>query len=69
MGISWKWLIQLVVGVLGPILGLISPVIKAALNEFLTKLYLDALKTPNPWDDFFIGMLLDILVIPRPPPE
>lgn len=68
MGISWKWLIQLLISVLGPILGQLSPVIKSALNEFLTNLYLDALKTSNPWDDFLLGLLLDILVIPRPPP-
>jgi hypothetical protein len=68
MGISWKWLIQILVNLIGPILSLISPAIKAALNEFLTNLYLDALKTPNPWDDFLVGLLLDILAIPRPPP-
>lgn len=68
MSMSWKWLIELILSVLGPILAQISPVVKAALSEFLTRLYLDALKTPNPWDDFLVGMLLDILGIPRPPP-
>lgn len=68
MGISLTWLIGIIASVLSPIIGLITPVIKNALNEFLTKLYLDALKTPNPWDDFLVGLLLDILAIPRPPP-
>ena len=68
MAISFNWLIQIIASALGPIVGLLTPVIKTALNEFLTKLYLDALKTPNPWDDFAVGILLDILVIPRPPP-
>jgi hypothetical protein len=68
MGISLSWLIQIFASALGPIIGLLTPVIKTALNEFLTKLYLDALKTPNLWDDFAVGILLDILAIPRPPP-
>lgn len=68
LGISWSWLIQILLSALAPIMGSLSPVIKAALNDFLTKLYLDCLRTPNPWDDFLVGMLLDILAIPRPPP-
>lgn len=67
-GISWRWIIQIFSGMLGPVIGLISPVIKAALNELLTELYKKALATDNPWDDMFIGLLLDILAIPRPPP-
>ena len=66
MGISLTWLVQIIASVLGPIIGLLTPVIKTALNEFLTKLYLDALKTPNPWDDFAVGILLDILADSAP---
>lgn len=69
MGISLNWLIKILVGVLGPIIGVLTPAIKGALTEFLTKLYLDALKTENVWDDFVVGMLLDILGIPRPSPS
>ena len=69
MGITWKWLIQILMQVLLPLLELISPAIKAELNGFLTELYRKALTTPNAWDDLFIGMLLDILSIPRPPPS
>jgi len=66
MAISWQWVIKIIMSMLGPILSLISPVIKAALSEFLIELYKKALATENPWDDMFIGMLLDILGIPRP---
>lgn len=66
MSTSWGWLINLLLQALGPIIGILSPAIKAALTEFLTKLYVDAVKTPNPWDDFVVGFLLDILGIPKP---
>jgi hypothetical protein len=46
---------------------LVTPEIKKLLNDFLTALYLKALATDNPWDDFAVGFLLDILAIPRPP--
>lgn len=68
MSITWKWLIKIFMSILSPILEVISPTIKAELNAFLTELYLKALSTPNAWDDLFVGMLLDILAIPRPPP-
>ena len=68
MSIGWGWIFILVLSALGPIIGILSPAIKAALTEFLRGLYLDALKTPNPWDDFAVGFLLDILGIPRPEP-
>jgi hypothetical protein len=63
---SWKWVIDLLLRMLGPITSILSPAIKAALTELLLKLYADAVKTPNPWDDWFVGFLLDILSIPRP---
>jgi len=68
MGTVWVWLLQVLASALAPIISVITPEIKAALNDFLTNLYLKALKTPNVWDDFVVGILLDILAIPRPPP-
>jgi hypothetical protein len=65
---SWAMVLQILGGVLGPILNTITPSIKTLLNDFLTDLYRKALATPNPWDDFAVGMLLDILAIPRPLP-
>jgi len=67
MSITWQWLIKLIVPFLTQLLTLVSPSIKAELNDFATQLYLKALATPNAWDDMFVGFLLDILAIPRPP--
>jgi hypothetical protein len=61
----FTWVIQIFSGIIGQV----TPTIKTELNEFLTSLFKKAVATPNPWDDFFVGMLLDILAIPRPPPE
>ena len=66
---SWDFLLFLAKLVLVPVLKLVSKAIREKYEVFLVELYLDALETDNPWDDFFAGFLLDILVIPRPPPE
>jgi hypothetical protein len=63
---NWKWVIDLLLKMLGPIVAILSPAIKAALTEMLLKLYADAVRTANPWDDWFVGFLLDMLSIPRP---
>lgn len=68
MSVTWTWLLNLLLPILGKLIDLISPAIKAELNTFVTNLYLKALATPNPWDDMLVGFLLDILAIPRPPP-
>lgn len=69
MNVFWgnvfKWVIQIFAGIIGQV----TPGIIAELNVLLTNLYKKALATPNPWDDFLVGMLLDILGIPRPPSE
>lgn len=67
-GFSWKLLLSVFGQVLGPLLGLVSSEIKKLLTDFLTELYVKALATPNPWDDMLVGLLLDVLSIPRPPP-
>ena len=69
MSVTWTWLLNLVLPILGKLIDLISPAIKAELNNLLTQLYRKAVETPNPWDDMLVGFLLDILAIPRPPPQ
>ena len=69
MNVFWGNIFKWVIQIFGGIVGRVTPAIAAELNAFLTNLYQKALATPNPWDDFFVGMLLDILAIPRPPPE
>jgi len=66
MNVFWgnilKWMFQIFAGLLGQV----TPAIIAELNAFLSGLYKKAMATPNPYDDFVVGMLLDILGIPRP---
>jgi len=69
MNVFWSGIISTVVQIFGGLLGQITPSLKLELNQFMTALYKKALATPNPWDDFAVGLLLDILAIPRPPPE
>jgi len=69
MNAFWGSIISGALKVFMGLMGQVTPAIAAELNAFLTSLYKKALATPNPWDDFAIGMLLDILAIPRPPPE
>jgi hypothetical protein len=61
-GQIFKWMIQ----IFGGILGQMTPTIFAELREFLERMYAKAIATPNPIDDFAIGLLLDILSITRP---
>jgi hypothetical protein len=68
MNAFWSGVLGYVAQIFGGIITQVSPMIKAELNAFLTQLYLKALATPNVFDDFAVGMLLDILAIPRPPP-
>jgi hypothetical protein len=68
MSLTWTWLLNLLVPLLGQLIKLVSPAIMAELGALATQLYLKAMATPNPWDDMLCGFLLDILGIPRPPP-
>jgi len=69
MNAFWGEILTYAFKIFSGLIGNVTPAIKSELNDLLTGLYLKALKTPNVFDDFFIGMLLDILAIPRPIPE
>lgn len=69
MNVFWGGILKYVFQIFAGIIGQVTPSIIAELNTFLTGLYKKALATPNPYDDFAVGMLLDILGIPRPAPE
>ncbi len=69
MNMFWQQMIQMLVRVLASLLAGVTPAIAVKLKDLLTGLYVEALKTDNPMDDFVLGLLLDILAIPRPPPE
>lgn len=42
-------------------LSVISPELRKVVTELVNKLEADAKKTPNPWDDIFVGLLKYIL--------
>jgi hypothetical protein len=69
MNAFWGGIINWAIQIFGGIIQQVTPSIAQELNTFLTNLYKKALATPSPWDDFFVGMLLDILSIPRSPPD
>ncbi len=69
MNAFWGNIIKWVIQIFGGIIGQMTPALMAELKVFLVELYKKALATPNPWDDFMVGLLLDILSIPRPPSE
>ena len=66
MGMSFNWIINLMVSILSTVLPLVTPVLSAELQTTLLQFYEAARKTPNPWDDFLAKMLLRILSIPVP---
>jgi len=66
MNVFWGSILKYVFQIFAGIIGQMMPSIIAELNALLTGLYKKALATPNPYDDFAVGMLLDILGIPRP---
>lgn len=65
-GVSFTWIIHLIISALGSILPVLTPMIREALIVFLTDLYKKAVETPNPWDDFVVKFLMRILSIPIP---
>lgn len=65
-GVSFTWIINLIISALGSILPVLTPMIREALTAFLSDLYKKALETPNPWDDFVVKFLLRVLSIPIP---
>jgi len=65
-GVSFTWVINLIINALGSILPVLTPMIREALTAFLNDLYKKAVETPNPWDDFVVKFLMRILGIPIP---
>ena len=66
MNVFWGSILKYVFQIFAGLIGQMTPAILSELKAFLTNLYNKALATPNPYDDFAVGMLLDILGIPRP---
>ena len=54
-----EWLFRLI----GLVLGQISPELRKAVVDWVTDMELEAKKTPNPWDDIFVGVIKSVLNI------
>jgi len=60
-GVTWKWLIDLLVVVLSPVIAVLTAGLRKELQELLTAWYRKAKETANPWDDWAAELLLRIL--------
>lgn len=65
-GISIGWILSILGAILGPIVKVITPIIRKALEETLLDQYEKAKETDNPWDDWLFWFLLAALKIPIP---
>jgi hypothetical protein len=63
---TFKWIIRLTQGVLGPLLTLLTPQIRSLMEDWLQKIWAKAAATDNGFDDMVVGFLFDILDIERP---
>ncbi len=55
------WIVNLIVSVLGPLISLVSPMLKAEITEAVKKLYDKAKESDTPIDDIFVRFLAAIL--------
>lgn len=61
----WKAVEPILVKVLGGLLTLVTPELKTELQSIVTGFYKKSLSTPNPWDDFLAGLLMDVFGFPK----
>ncbi len=62
-GLTWTWLVPFLVAVLKPVVKAITPMIREEIEKAVRAWYPKALASPNPWDDFLVSFLADILNI------
>lgn len=55
------WVVNLIVSVLGPLLSLVSPMLKGEIETFIRKLYDTAKESDSPLDDIFVKFLAALL--------
>lgn len=63
LSISWSWVVPVLVAVLKPIVKVLTPMIRELIEKAVKEWYPKAVATPNPWDDFLVKFLADILNI------
>jgi len=52
-----EWLLRII----GMVFSVMTPELRTGMESFVKRLESDAKKTPNPWDDIFVGVLKSIL--------
>jgi hypothetical protein len=60
-GVSWGWLINLLIAALAPIVTIMSEGIRKELVAFLKAQYATAKESPNPWDDYLFAFFLSVM--------
>lgn len=65
MPMNFSFLQTILQGVLKPISEILSEEIKRCLKELISHLELKAKQTTNPWDDFFVSLLKQVLGIEK----
>lgn len=61
VNVTYGFWVSLAIKVLGAILRDVSPHIREVLAKGIQDLYLKAKATDNPWDDFFVSFLAELL--------
>ena len=61
-----SWIIGLIVSVLGPLLGAVTPQLKGSIQDFIVNLYAKARETDSPIDDVFVRFLAALLSVDLP---
>jgi len=57
------WILNLIVAVLSPLVSIITPQLKAAIDSFVKDLYAKAKETASPIDDIFVRVLAALLEV------
>jgi len=60
---TWKKILLIISTFLRPIFGIASPMIRKALDDFLTSWYKKAQLTENPADDYLVEFIANLLGI------
>ncbi|MEM5867461.1 MAG: hypothetical protein QXG39_06045 [Candidatus Aenigmatarchaeota archaeon] len=64
MSITHKLILEIVKKLISAVLPIMSEEIRKLLISTMNELYVKAKETENPWDDFVVKLICDILDIP-----
>ena len=60
------WMISLLIPIIERIINAVSPQIRQMLSDSLIKLWEEAEKTSNPWDNIVVGLLMSLVGLSTP---